>query len=63
MGAEIPLPILSAALRIAEAGGRAFVRVNFKANVSGVCQHQKLAGRVPLRMAMKVYSPAVVGVP
>ena len=51
MIAEISLAIFPAALPGAAASRRAFVRVNFKANLSRVSENQDLARLVAPRMA------------
>ena len=51
MVSEIPLAVISAALRVAPTGRRTFVRVNFKADLAGERQYQNLAGMVPLGMS------------
>jgi hypothetical protein len=50
MIAEVSLAILSATLRVAAVGRRAFVRVNLEADLAGVCQHQDVACSVAFRM-------------
>jgi hypothetical protein len=50
MVSEIPLAILSAALRVAATSRRAFVRVNFETDLCRHRQHQNLASLVALRM-------------
>jgi thiamine pyrophosphate-dependent acetolactate synthase large subunit-like protein len=60
---EIPLSILSAALRVALTRRPAFVSIDLETDLGAQRQHQNLTGGVALRWPMKVYSPAVVGVP
>jgi hypothetical protein len=49
--------------RIADAGRAAFVRVDLEADLGADRQHQDLACLVTFGWPMKVYSPAVAGVP